>query len=95
MNNEDIARVFARIDILREEGKLPQTTQEDIENEPTALAFTHNNQFHFSDEIENSYLNRFIEQFGDGVMGELDPKEWDVVEFLEWLKLNNFEIIKK
>jgi hypothetical protein len=40
-------------------------------------------------------LQRFIDQFGDGELGELDPNEWDALEFLEWLKLNNYEIIKK
>ena len=51
MNNEDIARVFARIDILREEGKLPKITQEDMDNEPTALAFTPNDGLYFSDTV--------------------------------------------
>jgi hypothetical protein len=41
------------------------------------------------------YLQGFIDQFGDGELGELDPKEWDALAFLKWLKLNNFEIIKK
>lgn len=40
MNNEELSRVFARIERLREEGKLPKLTQEDIDNEPAALAFT-------------------------------------------------------
>lgn len=46
-------------------------------------------------EEEDSYLQGFIDQFGTGVLGELDPKEWDALQFLEWLKLNNYEIIKK
>jgi hypothetical protein len=41
------------------------------------------------------YLQGFIDQFGDGELGEIDPKEWDALAFLKWLKLNNFEIIKK
>jgi hypothetical protein len=41
------------------------------------------------------YLQGFIDQFGDGELGELDPKEWDALALLKWLKLNNFEIIKK
>jgi hypothetical protein len=41
------------------------------------------------------YLQGFIDQFGDGELGELSPKEWDALAFLKWLKLNNFEIIKK
>ena len=43
----------------------------------------------------NGYLQGFIDQFGTGVLGELDPNEWDALQFLEWLKLNNYEIIKK
>ena len=50
MNNEEISRVFARIEKLREEGKLPKITPEDYENEPTALAFTPDDKFYFSDE---------------------------------------------
>ena len=42
-----------------------------------------------------NYLQGFIDQFGDGVLGELDATEWDALEFLEWLKLNNYEIVKK
>ncbi len=42
MNDEEISRVFARIDILREQGKLPILTQEDTDTEPTALAYTPN-----------------------------------------------------
>lgn len=44
---------------------------------------------------EDTYLHGFINQFGDGELGELDPNEWNALEFLEWLKLNNYEIIKK
>lgn len=44
---------------------------------------------------EHSYLQGFIDQFGDGELGELDPNEWNALQFLEWLKLNNYEIIKK
>jgi len=40
MSKDDLKRVWDRIEKLREEGKLPTPTQEDIENEPTALAFT-------------------------------------------------------
>jgi hypothetical protein len=40
------------------------------------------------------YLPGFIDQFGDGPLGELDPKEWTAEEFLVWLKLNKFQLIK-
>jgi hypothetical protein len=45
-------------------------------------------------EIERDYLQGFIDQFGDGPLGELNPNEWTVLDFLEWLKLNNYKIIK-
>lgn len=45
-------------------------------------------------EIKHDYLPGFIEQFGDGPLGELDPNEWTALNFLEWLKLNNYKIIK-
>ena len=57
MNSEEISRVFARIERLRDEGKLPQITPEDYENEPTALAFTpYDNGFHISKP--NAYYRR-------------------------------------
>ena len=56
MNSEEISRVFARIERLREEGKLPKITPEDYENEPTALAFTpYDRDFHRSDS--NDYYH--------------------------------------
>jgi len=45
-------------------------------------------------EIERDYLQGFIDQFGDGPLGELDPDEWTALDFLEWLKLNKYKIIK-
>ena len=47
------------------------------------------------EEEEEYYLQGFIDQFGTGVLGELDPNEWDALQFLGWLKLNDYEIIKK
>lgn len=46
-------------------------------------------------EIVHDYLPGFIEQFGDGPLGELNPEEWDALQFLRWLELNNYKIIKK
>ena len=46
------------------------------------------------EEIEYDYLPGFINQFGDGPLGELNPDDWDALEFLRWLKLNNYKIIK-
>lgn len=46
-------------------------------------------------EILNDYLPGFIEQFGDGPLGELNPDDWDALRFLMWLELNNYKIVKK
>jgi hypothetical protein len=46
-------------------------------------------------ELEKNYLPEFIDQFGDGPLGELDPEEWGALEFLRWLEINNYKIIKK
>ncbi len=42
LQNEEIPtkKIWDKVRILKKEGKLPEPTQEDIENEPTALAFT-------------------------------------------------------
>lgn len=40
-----------------------------------------------------NYLPGFINQF-DPKEGELDEKEWTALDFLTWLKLNKFKIIK-
>jgi len=50
--------------------------------------------FHRREKVETPkyFIDGFINQFGDS--GELDPKEWNALEFLKWLKINNFDIIK-
>lgn len=45
-------------------------------------------------EIVQDYLPSFIDQFGDGPLGELNPDDWDALQFLRWLELNNYKIIK-
>jgi hypothetical protein len=45
-------------------------------------------------EIEYNYLPGFIDQFGDGPLGELDPEEWGTLEFIRWLELNNYKVVK-
>lgn len=44
-NEEVKKKVFEKIDELRKEGKLYTPTEEDLENEPTALAFTPHEEF--------------------------------------------------
>jgi hypothetical protein len=46
-------------------------------------------------EIEQDYLQGFIDQFGDGPLGELDPEKWTALDFLEWLKINKYKITKE
>ena len=46
--NEETNKVWDKVRELREEGKLPTPTQEDIEDEPTALAFT---QYDIEEEL--------------------------------------------
>lgn len=48
-----------------------------------------------NEPISNSYLQVFIDQFSDGKRAELNPIDWNALEFLDWLKLNNFDIVKK
>lgn len=41
------------------------------------------------------YLQGFINQFEEeGKLQELSNDDWTVSQFLEWLKLNNYKIIK-
>jgi hypothetical protein len=42
MNNKDMPHVWETMKKLKEQGKLSIPTQQDIENEPTVLAFTYN-----------------------------------------------------
>jgi hypothetical protein len=44
---------------------------------------------------EHDYLQGFINQFEEeGEHQELSNDDWTVSQFLEWLKLNNYKIIK-
>jgi hypothetical protein len=42
--------------------------------------------------VKNDCLQKIINQFGEN--GELSNKDWSVSDFLEWLQLNKFKIIK-
>jgi len=52
LDKEDLKRIFERAERLRGEGKLPTPTQEDIENEPTGLAFT---PYNVEEEEDDKY----------------------------------------
>lgn len=44
---------------------------------------------------EIDFLQGFINQFEEeGEYQELSNDDWTVSQFLEWLKLNNFKIVK-
>ena len=44
---------------------------------------------------EHDYLQGFINQFEEeGEHQELSNDDWTVSRFLEWMKLNNFKIVK-
>ena len=75
-------KVWKKVNELREEGKLPEITEEDLENEPSALAFT---PYEVEDEIEGS-IDETIPQTDEVItlsekdseifMGEIEnPKE--------------------
>lgn len=75
-------KVWKKVNELREEGKLPEITEEDLENEPSALAFT---PYEVEDEIEGG-IDETIPQTDEVItlsekdseifMGEIEnPKE--------------------
>jgi hypothetical protein len=72
MDNDIIKRVFERIDKLSAEGKLPQIDPNDWEDEPTALAYTPDNQFY-------SWRNMYTE-------GEVDDIVYNLIDM--FLKYN-------
>ena len=93
MNNEEISRVFARIEKLREEGKLPQIDPSMYEDEPTALAFTpYDNGFHISKP--NAYYRRddlyraFVAGHKMGLL-EIDELQLDAEFIIFKEKLDN------
>lgn len=59
-NQDKVKGIWGRVKKLRDEGKLPQTPDEDIIDEPTALAFTPNEEDQLSDVMNND-LEEVIE----------------------------------
>jgi len=81
MNSEEISRVFARIERLRDEGKLPKITPEDYENEPTALAFTpYDRDFHNAHYRRDDLYRAFLAGYKMGLL-EIDELQLDA-EFI-------------
>ena len=62
MGKDELKRIFERVEQLRTDGKLYTPTQEDIENEPTALAFTpYNVEEESNDKYNGSESSDVIE----------------------------------
>jgi hypothetical protein len=83
-STDEVKRVWERVKKLKEEGKLPTPTQEDIDNEPTALAFTPyeiENYFEREDLID---LQKIEETTKEEVMEE--PKVQTQPKKLSYLK---------
>ena len=81
MNSEEISRVFARIERLRDEGKLSKITPEDYENEPTALAFTpYDRHFHNTYYRRDDLYRAFLAGHKMGLL-EIDELQLDA-EFI-------------
>lgn len=52
--NDEAKKVWEKVDELRKEGKLPEITEEDLHDEPTALAFTPHE--HFEEDVNEETL---------------------------------------
>ncbi len=71
-------KVWEKVNELREEGKLPEITEEDLENEPTALAFT---PYEVEDEIEGS-VDDVVDEI-EGTIDETIPQTDEVITLSE------------
>ena len=73
-----VDKVWKKVNELREEGKLLEITEEDLENEPYALAFT---PYEVEDEIKGS-----IDEVDDEIEGGIDetiPQTDEVITLSE------------
>jgi hypothetical protein len=61
--DEEAKRVWEGVKKMREEGKLYTPTQEDLEDEPTALAFTHYEveEDYTDEDNEEEVIEKFVE----------------------------------
>lgn len=71
-------KVWKKVNELREEGKLPEITEEDLENEPSALAFT---SYEVEDEIEGS-IDDVVDEIEGGI-DETIPQTDEVITLSE------------
>ena len=73
-----VDKVWKKVNELREEGKLPEITEEDLENEPSALAFT---PYEVEDEIEGS-IDDVVDEIEGGI-DETIPQTDEVITLSE------------
>ena len=59
MNNTEQQKIFKLAKQLRKSGLLPTLTQEDIDNEPTALAFSYPNESSLPDVLYRVFLQGY------------------------------------
>lgn len=71
-------KVWKKVNELREEGKLPEITEEDLENEPSALTFT---PYEVEDEIEGS-IDDVVDEIEGGI-DETIPQTDEVITLSE------------
>ena len=83
LDKEQMKRIFDRITSLRGEGKLNVPTQEEIENEPTALS---NSQYRNEEIVEPEYTNEEIE-LKKLLKAELTDE--DIQKYVERSRINN------
>jgi hypothetical protein len=83
LDKEQMKSIFDRITSLRGEGKLNTPTQEDIENEPTALS---NSEYRNEEIVEPEYTNEEIE-LKKLLKAELTDE--DIQKYVERSRINN------
>jgi hypothetical protein len=100
--------VWEKVDELRKEGKLPEITEDDLEDEPTALAFTpyeNNVDLENDDDFEENSLldiqSDILQNKLEPLEGpkhetnptEIDPENYPVYDKAEEIKNNGIENI--
>jgi hypothetical protein len=87
--NEEAKKVWEKVDELRKEGKLPEITEEDLADEPTALAFTpYETEEPFDDSDDNFEEESLMEM-------QIDPEPEIIEEPATENDLENYPVYDK
>jgi hypothetical protein len=95
--NEEAKKVWEKVDELRKEGKLPEITEEDLANEPTALANSEYREEYVVEEAndfeEDSLIDiqSEIEEIGKEPVIEEKPTESDLENYPVYDKTNEIK----